>query len=142
MATILKLTVLKLTWTASIYTERRNSVLSANLFTLYDKQAIYERIFSVPGHQYGSDSGIDGNYQRLGYQSILTPRGLNYPMLLAFAAVVGFTGAIFSLLNFFKPMAKWSTGAKVIEAPQTKPSQRSRQRCKSAACYQRQYRHA
>ena len=53
----------------------------------------------------------------LGINQFLTPRGLNYPMLLAFAAVVGFTGAIFSLL-ISKPMAKWSTGAKVIEAPQ------------------------
>lgn len=53
----------------------------------------------------------------LGINRFLTAQGLNYPMLLAFAAVVGFTGAIFSLL-ISKPMAKWSTGAKVIEAPQ------------------------
>ena len=36
--------------------------------------------------------------------------------LLAFSLVVGFTGAIFSLL-ISKPMAKWSTGARVIDAP-------------------------
>jgi len=36
--------------------------------------------------------------------------------LLAFSLVVGFTGAIFSLL-ISKPMAKWSTGARVIAAP-------------------------
>jgi len=36
--------------------------------------------------------------------------------LLAFSLVVGFTGAIFSLL-ISKPMAKWSTGAKVIDNP-------------------------
>jgi len=36
--------------------------------------------------------------------------------LLAFSLVVGFTGAIFSLL-ISKPMAKWSTGARVIEQP-------------------------
>ncbi|MEV4779094.1 protease HtpX [Burkholderia sp. LMU1-1-1.1] len=36
--------------------------------------------------------------------------------LLAFSLVVGFTGAIFSLL-ISKPMAKWSTGARVIETP-------------------------
>jgi heat shock protein HtpX len=36
--------------------------------------------------------------------------------LLAFSLVVGFTGAIFSLL-ISKPMAKWSTGARVIESP-------------------------
>lgn len=53
----------------------------------------------------------------LGIDRFVTAQGLNYPMLLAFAAVVGFTGAIFSLL-ISKPMAKWSTGAKVIEAPQ------------------------
>lgn len=53
----------------------------------------------------------------LGINRFLTAQGLNYPMLLAFAAVVGFTGAIFSLL-ISKPMAKWSTGAQVIETPQ------------------------
>ena len=36
--------------------------------------------------------------------------------LLAFSLVVGFTGAIFSLL-ISKPMAKWSTGARVITSP-------------------------
>jgi len=36
--------------------------------------------------------------------------------LLAFSAVVGFTGSIISLL-MSKPMAKWSTGARVIEQP-------------------------
>ena len=43
--------------------------------------------------------------------------GLDYGALLAFSAVVGFTGAIISLL-MSKSMAKWSTGAKVIEQPQ------------------------
>jgi heat shock protein HtpX len=42
--------------------------------------------------------------------------GLDYGSLLAFSAVVGFTGAIISLL-LSKPMAKWSTGARVIEQP-------------------------
>lgn len=42
--------------------------------------------------------------------------GLNYTGLLAFSAVVGFTGAIISLL-LSKPMAKWSTGARVIDRP-------------------------
>ena len=36
--------------------------------------------------------------------------------LLIFSLVVGFTGAIFSLL-ISKPMAKWSTGARVIGTP-------------------------
>ena len=53
----------------------------------------------------------------LGVNRYLAGSGLNVPMLLAFSAVVGFTGAIFSLL-ISKPMAKWSTGAHVIEAPQ------------------------
>jgi heat shock protein HtpX len=42
--------------------------------------------------------------------------GISYGGLLAFSAVVGFTGAIISLL-MSKPMAKWSTGAHVIEQP-------------------------
>ncbi len=52
----------------------------------------------------------------LGVNKFLTAQGLNLPMLLAFAAVVGFTGSIFSLL-ISKPMAKWSTGARTIEQP-------------------------
>ena len=43
--------------------------------------------------------------------------GLDYGSLLAFSAVVGFTGSIISLL-MSKTMAKWSTGAHVIEQPQ------------------------
>ena len=42
--------------------------------------------------------------------------------LLAFSVVVGFTGSIISLL-MSKPMAKWSTGAHVIEAPQNSNEQ-------------------
>ena len=52
----------------------------------------------------------------LGVNRFLTGSGLNLPMLLVFSAVVGFTGSIFSLL-ISKPMAKWSTGAHVIDAP-------------------------
>lgn len=52
----------------------------------------------------------------LGVDRFLTQAGLNLPMLLVFSLVVGFTGSIFSLL-ISKPMAKWSTGAHVIEAP-------------------------
>jgi heat shock protein HtpX len=43
--------------------------------------------------------------------------GVGMGPLLAFSFVVGFTGAIISLL-ISKPMAKWSTGARVIETPQ------------------------
>ncbi len=42
--------------------------------------------------------------------------GIAYGQLLAFSAVVGFTGAIISLL-MSKTMAKWSIGAHVIEQP-------------------------
>lgn len=42
--------------------------------------------------------------------------GLDMGNLLAFSLVVGFTGAIFSLL-ISKPMAKWTTGARVIDTP-------------------------
>ena len=42
--------------------------------------------------------------------------GLNITQLLVFSAVVGFTGSIISLL-MSKPMAKWSTGARVIGTP-------------------------
>ncbi|HZX29181.1 MAG TPA: protease HtpX [Telluria sp.] len=44
------------------------------------------------------------------------PGGLQLQSLLVFSLVVGFTGSIFSLL-ISKPMAKWSTGARVIEQP-------------------------
>ena len=50
----------------------------------------------------------------LGVNRFLTANGLNLPMLLAFSAVVGFVGSFFSLL-ISKPMAKWSTGAQVID---------------------------
>ena len=52
----------------------------------------------------------------LGVDRYITEAGLNLPMLLVFSLVVGFTGAIISLL-ISKPMAKWSTGARVIEHP-------------------------
>jgi len=43
-------------------------------------------------------------------------RQLNVGALAVFALVVGFTGSFISLL-ISKPMAKWSTGAQVIEQP-------------------------
>ncbi len=52
----------------------------------------------------------------LGVNRYLTANGLQLSTLMVFSLVVGFTGAIFSLL-ISKPMAKWSTGARVIEAP-------------------------
>lgn len=52
----------------------------------------------------------------LGVNKFLTANGLNLGMLLAFAGVIGFGGAFISLL-MSKSMAKWSTGARVIEHP-------------------------
>ena len=53
----------------------------------------------------------------LGLDRALTAEtGMNLGPLLAFSAVVGFTGAIISLL-MSKTMAKWSTGAHVITQP-------------------------
>ena len=49
----------------------------------------------------------------LGVNRYLTANGLNLGMLLGFAALMGFGGAIISLL-MSKPMAKWSTGAQII----------------------------
>lgn len=52
----------------------------------------------------------------LGVDAYLTQNGIDYQSLLIFSAVFGFTGSIFSLL-ISKPVAKWSTGAKVIDQP-------------------------
>ena len=52
----------------------------------------------------------------LGVNRFLAADGLNVGMLVVFSAVVGFTGAFISLL-MSKTMAKWSTGAQVIETP-------------------------
>jgi heat shock protein HtpX len=52
----------------------------------------------------------------LGLDQAFAGQGLQYGQLLAYSAVVGFVGAFISLL-MSKPMAKWSTGAHVIETP-------------------------
>jgi heat shock protein HtpX len=54
----------------------------------------------------------------LGVNRYLTANGLNLGMLLGFALVMGFGGAIISLL-ISKPMAKWTAGVQVIAQPQT-----------------------
>ncbi len=54
----------------------------------------------------------------LGVNRFLTANGLNLGTLLGFSLVMGFGGAIISLL-MSKPMAKWSTGAQVITQPQS-----------------------
>ena len=55
----------------------------------------------------------------LGADRFLTAQGLNIEMLLVFSAVIGFGGSIISLL-ISKRVAKWSTGARIIDpqAPQ------------------------
>ncbi|WP_439519633.1 protease HtpX [Hydrogenophaga sp.] len=54
----------------------------------------------------------------LGVDRFLTANGLNLTALAGFSLVIGFGGAIISLL-ISKPMAKFSTGARVINQPQT-----------------------
>jgi heat shock protein HtpX len=58
----------------------------------------------------------------LGVDRFLAESGINYQMLLVFSLVVGFGGATISLL-ISKPMAKWSTGAQVIDGSEG-PEQR------------------
>ena len=53
----------------------------------------------------------------LGADRFLAQSGLNVTALAVFAGIMGFGGAFISLL-ISKPMAKWSTGAHVIENPQ------------------------
>ncbi|HVC11091.1 MAG TPA: protease HtpX [Burkholderiales bacterium] len=50
----------------------------------------------------------------LGLDRWLGARGIDYGTLLVFSLVIGFGGAFISLL-ISKPMAKWSTGAHVID---------------------------
>jgi heat shock protein HtpX len=52
----------------------------------------------------------------LGLNQLLAANGLNPGALLVYSALVGFTGAIISLL-MSKSIAKWSTGAQLIDAP-------------------------
>ncbi len=53
----------------------------------------------------------------LGVNRYLTANGLDLGMLLGFALIMGFGGAIISLL-ISKPVAKWSAGVRLIESPQ------------------------
>ncbi|RJF97368.1 protease HtpX [Noviherbaspirillum saxi] len=52
----------------------------------------------------------------LGVNKYLTSNGLNLGTLLLFSGLMGFGGAFISLF-LSKPMAKWTTGARVIESP-------------------------
>jgi heat shock protein HtpX len=53
-------------------------------------------------------------------RAMYSETGISYGGLLAYSAVVGFAGSIISLL-MSKSMAKWSTGAHVIEQPASEP---------------------
>ena len=53
----------------------------------------------------------------LGVNRYLTSNGLNLSALLGYALIMGFGGAFISLL-ISKPLAKWSSGVRVIEQPQ------------------------
>lgn len=53
----------------------------------------------------------------LGVNRYLTANGLNLTALLGYALIMGFGGAIISLL-ISKPVAKWSSGVQVITQPQ------------------------
>ena len=52
----------------------------------------------------------------LGLDRVVQANGINVGSLLVFSFIVGFAGAIISLL-MSKSMAKWSTGAQVIDTP-------------------------
>ena len=52
----------------------------------------------------------------LGVNRFLTANGLNLGALLGFSLIMGFGGAIISLL-ISKPVAKWSAGVQIIEQP-------------------------
>ena len=52
----------------------------------------------------------------LGVNRFLTANGLNLGALLGYALIMGFGGAIISLL-ISKPVAKWSSGVQVIQQP-------------------------
>src|SRR3954454_10923953 len=54
----------------------------------------------------------------LGVNRFLTANGLDLSALLGFALIMGFGGAIISLL-ISKPMAKWTAGLRMIDNPQS-----------------------
>jgi heat shock protein HtpX len=58
----------------------------------------------------------------LGVGRFLTGSGLNFNALFVFSLVIGFAGSIISLL-ISRPMAKWATGARVIDSPRDSTEQ-------------------
>jgi heat shock protein HtpX len=59
---------------------------------------------------------ISVSLRLLGIDRFLSASGLDLGALMAFSVVAGFAGSIVSLL-ISRPLAKWSTGAQVIEVP-------------------------
>lgn len=57
-----------------------------------------------------------------GVNRFLSAKGIDFGMLLAFAAIMGFGGSFLSLY-MSKTIAKWSTGSKIIERPQNSTEQ-------------------
>jgi heat shock protein HtpX len=52
----------------------------------------------------------------LGVNRFLSPNGLDLGALMGYALIMGFGGAIISLL-ISKPMAKWTSGVRIINQP-------------------------
>jgi Zn-dependent protease with chaperone function len=75
----------------------------------------------------------------LGVNRYLTANGLNLGALLGFALVMGFGGAIISLL-ISKPMAKWSAGVQSSTARLARRGLDRRDRAQ--VCRQGRHRHA
>ena len=76
----------------------------------------------------------------LGVDRYLTANGIDVGALLIFSLIVGFAGSIISLL-LSKTMAKWATGAQVIDAPRTPTSMARLHRAPACgACRHRQAR--
>src|SRR5678810_1121901 len=59
---------------------------------------------------------LSGVLKLIGRDRVMAGEGIQYGQLLVYSIVVGFTGAIISLL-MSKTIAKWTTGAQVIETP-------------------------
>jgi Zn-dependent protease with chaperone function len=77
----------------------------------------HETHCSVPRHQPAVNVGLSVTASLLGVNRYLTANGLNFGMLLVFCGLMGFGGSFISLF-MSKTIAKWSTGARVIEQPQ------------------------
>lgn len=83
----------------------------------YEQEDLDETSGSFFVDQHCGDAGAADQCPYFGgIDRFLTSNGLNMGMLLAFAALIGFGGSFISVM-MSKTMAKWSTGAQVIERP-------------------------